>query len=315
MSSNLVSAAPGVVRPIDRALSVWTLLIATSINEAILLILPSFVGALGDDLHLSAASVGLLGSSDLVGIALSTATGPWWVRRVRWKRTGVGALVAFLLVNTLCLGVTAFSLLMVLPDGENSIVTAGACAAAFSQEAASRFAANTEAGDLFLAQGNLTQETTLAGFKAARDCGAFTVFNPAPIWWDAAPLLAHCDILVVNRGEAEAISGLDDPRAAAARLHERGAKTTIITLGGDGCLVHSSGTTRHHEAIAVKVRDTTGCGDTFCGALCATLSLGHSLEKAIAYAQSAASITATRPGAFRALPSPAELSALCKTEA
>src|SRR6185312_10552322 len=82
MSSNLVSAAPGVVRPIDRALSVWTLLIATSINEAILLILPSFVGALGDDLHLSAARVGLLGSSDLVGIALSTATGPWWVRRV-----------------------------------------------------------------------------------------------------------------------------------------------------------------------------------------------------------------------------------------
>ena len=212
-------------------------------------------------------------------------------------------------------GSSDFSLLMVLPDGENSIVTAGACAAAFSQEAASRFAAKTEAGDLFLAQGNLTQETTLAGFKAARDRGAYTVFNPAPIWWDATPLLAHCDILVVNRGEAEAISGLDDPRAAAARLHERGAKTTIITLGGDGCLVHSSGTTRHHEAIAVKVRDTTGCGDTFCGALCATLSLGHSLEKAIAYAQSAASITATRPGAFRALPSPAELYALCKTEA
>lgn len=208
-----------------------------------------------------------------------------------------------------------FSLLMVLPDGENSIVTAGACAAAFSQEAAARFAAKAEAGDLFLAQGNLTKETTLAGFKAARNRGAYTVFNPAPIWWDGAPLLAYCDILVVNSGEAKAISGLDDPLAAAAMLHERGAKNTIITLGGDGCLVHSSSTTRHYEAIAVKVRDTTGCGDTFCGALCAALSLGRSLEEAIAYAQSAASITATRPGAFRALPSPAELSALCKAEA
>jgi ribokinase len=212
-------------------------------------------------------------------------------------------------------GSSDFSLLMVLPDGENSIVTAGACAAAFSPEDAARFAAKAEAGDLFLAQGNLAQETTLAGFKAARDRGAFTVFNPAPIWWDAGPLLAHCDILVVNRGEAEAISGLDYPAAAAARLHERGAKTTIITLGGDGCLVHSNGTARHHEAVAVEVRDTTGCGDTFCGALCAALSLGRSLEEAIAHAQSAASVTATRPGAFRALPSPAELSALCKTEA
>ncbi len=114
MNSNVASGAPRLTRPIDRPLSVWTLLIATSINEAILLILPSFVGALSDDLRLSPERVGLLGSSDLIGIALSTATGPWWVRRVRWKRTGVGALIAFLLVNVSCFGVTGFASLMAL---------------------------------------------------------------------------------------------------------------------------------------------------------------------------------------------------------
>lgn len=207
-------------------------------------------------------------------------------------------------------GSSDFSLLMVLPDGENSIVSAGPCAAACSPDAATRFGTKAETGDLFLAQGNLSQQTTLAAFKAARDRGARTVLNPAPIWWDAAPVLVHCDILVVNRGEAEAITGLDDPFAAADMLDACGAETVIITLGGEGCLVRTKGTSRHHEAVAVQVRDTTGCGDTFCGALCAALSLGRSLGEAITYAQSAAAITATRVGAFRALPSPAELSAI-----
>lgn len=114
MNSATETLSSNTVRPIDRPLSLWTLLIATSINEAMLLILPSFVGALGDDLQLSPERLGLLGSADLIGIALSTATGPWWLRRVSWKRTGVGALVAFALANAACFGVTSFTVLMAL---------------------------------------------------------------------------------------------------------------------------------------------------------------------------------------------------------
>jgi MFS family permease len=102
------------IRPIDRPLSLWTLLLATAVNEAMLNLLPSFVGALGDDLQLSPERLGLLGSADLVGIALSTATGPWWLRRVSWKRTGVGGLVAFAVANAACFGVTGFAVLMTL---------------------------------------------------------------------------------------------------------------------------------------------------------------------------------------------------------
>jgi predicted MFS family arabinose efflux permease len=112
-SPNASTGADGI-RPIDRPLSLWTLLIATSINEAMLLILPSFVGALGDDLPLSPNQLGLLGSVDLIGIALSTATGPWWLRRVRWSRIGPWALVAFFVSNAACFGVTGFAGLMTL---------------------------------------------------------------------------------------------------------------------------------------------------------------------------------------------------------
>ena len=49
---------------------------SATVTEAIFLLLPSFVGALGDVLHLSATLTGLLASADLTGIALTTATAP-----------------------------------------------------------------------------------------------------------------------------------------------------------------------------------------------------------------------------------------------
>ena len=112
--SNVAASGGSIVRPIDRPLSVWTLLIATSINEAVLLVLPSFVGALGDDLKLSPDRIGLLASADLIGIAISTATGALWLRRVSWRRLGLGSLLLFLLLNLACFGVAAFAALMVL---------------------------------------------------------------------------------------------------------------------------------------------------------------------------------------------------------
>lgn len=114
MSNEAVATVCAEVRPIDRTASVWTLLVATSITEAMLLILPSFVGALTDDLQLSAERTGLLASADLIGIALSTATGPFWLRRVSWRATGLGALLAFLVANAACFGVTSFTPLLLL---------------------------------------------------------------------------------------------------------------------------------------------------------------------------------------------------------
>lgn len=50
--------------------------------------------------------------------------------------------------------------------------------------------------------------------------------------------------------------------------------------------------------------------DAFCAVMAAALARGFALDRAIAAAQKAAALTATRPGAFVALPSRAELQAL-----
>src|ERR1700675_2708165 len=89
-------------RPIDRPGALVALLIVATVTEAMFMLLPSFVGALGDVLHLSANRTGLLGSADLAGIAIATATAPWWLRRVPWRAAVLASLTAFLLVNLAC---------------------------------------------------------------------------------------------------------------------------------------------------------------------------------------------------------------------
>jgi predicted MFS family arabinose efflux permease len=110
--TSVIEAPP--LREIDRPAPLLALLLVASVTEAMFLILPSFVGAIGDVLHLSAQRTGLLGSADLAGIAATTASAPWWLRRVSWRRTIGLNLGLFLLLNAICFGVTSFQWLLLL---------------------------------------------------------------------------------------------------------------------------------------------------------------------------------------------------------
>ncbi len=84
----------------------------------------------------------------------------------------------------------------------------------------------------------------------------------------------------------------------------------ILTRGAAGCLLIEGGQRRSFPAETVTAVDTTGCGDAFCGVMAAALARGFTTDEAIGVAQKAAALTATRPGAFQALPSREELCAL-----
>src|SRR4029077_1375730 len=94
----------------------------------------------------------------------------------------------------------------------------------------------------------------------------------------------------------------------AGSIHAAGA--AIITLGADGCVLVERGQRRSFSAESASAVDTTGCGDAFCGVMAAALARGFATDEAIGAAQKAAALTATRPGAFQALPSREELGAL-----
>jgi len=191
---------------------------------------------------------------------------------------------------------TDFSLLMVLPDGENSIVSTSACSLAMSYAQAEPALHDLRDGDVVLLQGNLALDTTGAILAAAGRRGAMTVFNPAPFWPGAENLVERCNLVIANRGEAEALgSSLRTTRAA------------IVTLGADGC-TFMEGERRHSFAAEpVSAIDTTACGDAFCGVMAALLARGMAIADAIPRAQKAAALTAMRRGAYAALPSSEEL--------
>jgi ribokinase len=194
---------------------------------------------------------------------------------------------------------TDFSLLMVLPNGENSIVSTSACSLALTFEQAAPALNDLGEGDIVLLQGNLSLETTASILVYAQRKKATTLFNPAPFWPGAEKLISSCSLVIANRLEADALgSSIKDAPAA------------IITLGADGCVLIEQGQQRTFAAEKITVVDTTGCGDAFCGVMAAAIARGMPIEKAIGAAQKAAALTATRPGAFQALPLRDELSRL-----
>jgi len=134
-------------------------------------------------------------------------------------------------------------------------------------------------------QNEVPHAVNVAVAKAAHEAGAMVIFNAAP----ARPLLqdlsAEVDVLVVNRVEAEMISGLKvvDRAMAVGSLAALGAeqRAVIITLGGNGLVLkEKSRPAIEIEALAVKVTSTHGAGDCFVGVLAASLARGMNLEEA-----------------------------------
>jgi ribokinase len=153
-----------------------------------------------------------------------------------------------------------------------------------------------------LLQSEIPEAANLAVARRARAEGVRVILNAAPARQVAADLLALTDLLVVNRGEAADLlrrpeASLDAARAAAD-LAQLGPRAVIVTLGGDGLVVHHDGRTDRQAAQTVKVTSTHGAGDAFIGALAAAWAGGATLTEAAAFGQAAAGLhVSTAPDA------------------
>lgn len=127
-------------------------------------------------------------------------------------------------------------------------------------------------------------------------------------------LLHHVDVLLVNEGEARSLARAEAGlplRAVLERLAARGPATVIATLGARGCVAWqaAAGAWTEQPSMAVDVVDTTGAGDTFAGALAASLDEGAPLDAALAFAGVAAALSCTAPGARGGMPTRAVIEA------
>jgi ribokinase len=138
---------------------------------------------------------------------------------------------------------------------------------------------------ILVLQNEVPHAVNVAAAASARKGGAAVVLNAAPARPLDAGLLDKVDVLVVNRVEAEAISGLavsgKESAIAALPLLGPDKRSVVITLGGDGLIVcPKSGEPVSIDALPVKVTSTHGAGDCFVGALAERLAAGASLVEA-----------------------------------
>ncbi len=150
--------------------------------------------------------------------------------------------------------------------------------------------------------------------RRARAAGARTLLNVAPAALVPADALDLTDLLIVNRGELEALASsfgiaLADHRALARTIAQRHQLTCIVTLGGRGVFAVSAQDALAIDAFPVEAIDTVGAGDTFCGVLAASLDRDMGLGDALRRATVAAALACTKGGAQPSIPSAAETSA------
>lgn len=206
------------------------------------------------------------------------------------------------------------SMILIDEAGENAIVSAAACVRAFDPLSQTNLQARWQAGETLLLQGNLPWEVTAACLQHAKRSGIVTVLNASPLPESHIDDLSDVDLVIVNQGEASALTGFDDHGEAAHMLLDKGAGRVIVTLAGEGSLILDAkdGAPIKLPAQATAVVDTSGAGDCFAGTVAGLLTRGKSLVQAATVATRAAAISVGRLGTLAAYPTRAEFSELLK---
>jgi ribokinase len=209
---------------------------------------------------------------------------------------------------------TGVAQILVFDGGDNSIAVYTGAGDGLGPRHAEAARATIAAARVVMAPNEVPQALTEAAFRIARAHGVTTLLNPAPALALPDALVALCDVLTPNEGEARALAGLgtDAPvQDAAAALLARGARAVAVTLGERGAALFRPGIAPVHVARhAVEVVDTIGAGDTFTGALAAALARGVALDAALRRANAAAALSVTGRGALGGMPGAEAVDAL-----
>ncbi len=233
---------------------------------------------------------------------------------------------------------TGQAIIILQPDGENSIIIVGGANVAWSAPPAAALDAVSRAG-LLLLQREVPESVSIAAARAARAAGVPVILDAGgdetPI---ADELLKNVTILSPNETELvralcalyyhertpltrqqarltgmRTDGGEADVLAAAAALQSRGVDTVLVKLGAHGSLLvpPAPGTPTRQQAFrAEKVVDTTGAGDCFTASFAVALLEGRSHADALRFASAAACICVQRKGAIPSLPKRSEVDQL-----
>jgi ribokinase len=227
---------------------------------------------------------------------------------LRAGMTGAGVDTSLLRVLA---GPSGVALIAVDDAGENQILVAPGANAGLTGLTARERAA-IEGADALVCQLEVPIETVTEAAVVARAAGVRVVVNAAPARELPAELVRATDLLVVNQGEAEVVTGL--PGADVDELLDallRQVPQVVVTRGARGAVYgERSGARLVVPATVVSTVDTTAAGDAFIGALTVAWTEGRPMPTALRWASAAGAACVRTLGAAGSLPARAAIDEL-----
>lgn len=153
-----------------------------------------------------------------------------------------------------------------------------------------------------LMQTEVPIETIIKASEVAKKHGLITVLKPSTCSQLPIQLLKNIDIIVPNMDELNEICPKGNSmKEKVSFLRSCGVHTVIVTLGAQGCYIHSEETNCFLPALDVVSVDSSGAGDAFICALVSYLLYDYDLLSAAKIATYAAGLSTMRQGTTAAL--------------
>jgi sulfofructose kinase len=123
-------------------------------------------------------------------------------------------------------------------------------------------------------------------------------------------LIATVTVPIFAEHVPPALTGESDPERALRKLRRRHSGLLCVTLGAQGSMLLDGDRIHHQPAFPITPVDTTGAGDVFRGAFIVALLRGDAPPDILRFANAAAAVSCTRPGAIDGVPTAADAESL-----
>jgi ribokinase len=194
--------------------------------------------------------------------------------------------------------------ILVADSGENSIVVVPGANGKVDSAYIDRHADLIRSAGMVLCQLELPLKTIPYVLAICAEAGVPVMLDPAP----AAVLPGEVwrRVTWFTPNETEAAFYLErgkEPEEAARELLARGVQGVVLKRGSEGAYVAAAtGEAAWVRPFAAQAVDTVGAGDCFNGAFAVALLEGHDPWAAARFANAAAALSVTRPGAQASMP-------------
>jgi ribokinase len=247
-------------------------------------------GGKGANQAVAAAKLGA--ESTMVGCVGNDSNGDFAINNL--KTVGVNT-DCIEVVNNVPTGVAN----IIVAENDNSIIVVPGANFEVNKSIIDKYKDVILSADIVLMQLEIPLETVEYTLELCKKNNVKVLLNPAPAVELTRSMIENASYITPNEHELKIILGKD---CNVEEEMKKYPNKLIVTLGSKGVKYFDGNEMKTVPSYKVEVVDTTGAGDTFCGALASSIVRGESLNEAIQFANKAAAYSITKLGAQSGMP-------------